>query len=348
MGGDVRRGRDNPPMSTPETTSLAIFIRRFRLPVAMIAGVGLFGVLGYMFLFGWSFRDAEFMTVITLSTIGYDRVRPLGPGGEAFTTLVIVMGLVSVFALLAATTELIASGELERTVRRTRVKREIGGLYDHFVVCGYGRVGRAATEEFRKQGLPVVVIDVSPEVSAELEDARIPHLVGDATREAMLLQAGITRARGLVCAVDSGALNVYITLSARAVRDDLTIVARATDLESIDRLYRAGANRVIQPYAVSGRMLAAVSVRPAVVDFMDLVSITPDLRLEELEVRQGGALDGLSVGDVAAKFRGVTILAVRSGASTVMHAAPDPDLRLASGDVVVALGPVPALGEVSG
>ena len=292
-------------MPTPETTSLAIFIRRFRLPVAMIAGVGLFGVSGYMFLLGWSFRDAEFMTVITLSTIGYDRVRPLGPGGEAFTTLLIVMGLVSVFALLAATTELIASGELERTVRRTRVKREIGGLYDHFVVCGYGRVGRAATEEFRKQGLPVVVIDVSPEVVGRARAMPAsPTWSGDATREAMLLQAGITRARGLVCAVDSVALNVYITLSARAVRDDLTIVARATDLESIDRLYRAGANRVIQPYAVSGRMLAAVSVRPAVVDFMDLVSITPDLRLEELEVRQGGALDGLSVGDVAAQIPG--------------------------------------------
>ena len=188
-------------MATLETTSLAIFIRRFRLPVAMIAGVGLFGVLGYMVLLGWSFRDAEFMTVITLS--------------------------------------------------------------------------------------------------------------------------------------------------ARAVRDDLTIVARATDLESIDRLYRAGANRVIQPYAVSGRMLAAVSVRPAVVDFMDLVSITPDLRLEELEVRQGGALDGLSVGDVATKYRGVTILAVRSGASTMMRAAPDPDVVLVAGDVVVALGPVAALGDVA-
>jgi len=335
-------------MPTPETTSLAIFIRRFRLPVAMIGGVALIGILGYMLLLGWSFRDAEFMTVITLSTIGYDRVRPLGPGGEAFTTLLIIMGLVSVFALLAATTELIASGELERTVRRTRVKREIGGLYDHFVVCGYGRVGRAATEEFRKQGLPVVVIDASPEVATDLEDARIPHLVGDATREATLLQAGIARARGLVCAVDSVALNVYIALSARALRDDLNIVARATDLESIDRLYRAGANRVIQPYAVSGRMLAAVSVRPAVVDFMDLVSITPDLRLEELEVRKGGALDGMNVGEVARNYRGVTILAVRSGSSTVMRAAPDPDVVLASGDVVVVLGPVGALAEVSG
>jgi len=316
--------------------------------VAMIGGVALIGILGYMLLLGWSFRDAEFMTVITLSTIGYDRVRPLGPGGEAFTTLLIIMGLVSVFALLAATTELIASGELERTVRRTRVKREIGGLYDHFVVCGYGRVGRAATEEFRKQGLPVVVIDASPEVATDLEDARIPHLVGDATREATLLQAGIARARGLVCAVDSVALNVYIALSARALRDDLNIVARATDLESIDRLYRAGANRVIQPYAVSGRMLAAVSVRPAVVDFMDLVSITPDLRLEELEVRKGGALDGMNVGEVARNYRGVTILAVRSGSSTVMRAAPDPDVVLASGDVVVVLGPVGALAEVSG
>jgi len=334
-------------MPTPETTSLAIFIRRFRIPVVMICSVAVLGVAGYMVLLDWSFRDAVFMTVVTLSTIGYQEVRPLGPGGDAFTTLLIVMGLVSVFALLAASTELIASGELERTVRRSRVKREIGGLYDHFVVCGYGRVGRAATEEFRKQDLPVVVIDINPESGAELEDARIPHLIADATREATLLQAGITRARGLVCAVDSVALNVYITLSARAVRDDLTIVARATDLESIDRLYRAGANRVIQPYAVSGRMLAGVSVHPAVIDFLDLVSINPDLRLEELEVRTGGPLEGLAVREVATTFRGVTILAVRSGSSTVMRPAPDPDVVLAAGDVVVALGPVSTLGEIA-
>jgi voltage-gated potassium channel len=334
-------------VSTSETTSLAIFIRRFRIPVVLIVGVGLFGVVGYMILLDWSFRDAVFMTVVTLSTIGYQEVRPLGVGGEAFTTLLIVLGLISVFALLAASTELIASGELERTVRRTRVKREIGGLYDHFVVCGYGRVGRAATEEFRKQGLPIVVIDINPESGEDLDDARIPHLIADATREATLLQAGIARARGLVCAVDSVALNVYITLSARAVRDDLTIVARATDLESIDRLYRAGANRVIQPYAVSGRMLAAVSVRPAVIDFMDLIAISPDLRLEEVEVRKGGTLDGIMVREVPSRFRGVVILAVRAGASTVMQPAPDPEVMLHSGDVVVALGPVAALGELA-
>lgn len=227
------------------------------------------------------------------------------------------------------------------------MKREIGGLYNHFVVCGYGRVGRSATEEFRKQGLPVVVIDTNQDIAQELEDARIPHLIADATREATLVQAGITRARGLVCAVDSVALNVYITLSARAVREDLTIVARATDLESIDRLYRAGANRVIQPYAVSGRMLAAVSVRPAVIDFLDLVSITPDLRLEELEIRAGGALDGMPVGDVPTHFRGVTILAVRSGSSTMMRAAPDPEIVMQPGDVVVILGPVTALSDLA-
>jgi voltage-gated potassium channel len=334
-------------MVTRETSGLTVFVRRFRLPFAMIVGVGLFGVLGYMTLLGWSFRDAVFMTVMTLSTVGYQEVRPLGPGGEAFTTLLIVLGLISVFALLAATTELIASGELERTLRRSRVKREIGGLYNHFVVCGYGRVGRSATEEFRKQGLPVVVIDTNQDIAQELEDARIPHLIADATREATLVQAGITRARGLVCAVDSVALNVYITLSARAVREDLTIVARATDLESIDRLYRAGANRVIQPYAVSGRMLAAVSVRPAVIDFLDLVSITPDLRLEELEIRAGGALDGMPVGDVPTHFRGVTILAVRSGSSRMMRAAPDPEIVMQPGDVVVILGPVTALSDLA-
>jgi voltage-gated potassium channel len=328
-------------------TSLELLIRRFRLPAAIIVGVGVFGVVGYMAFLGWSFRDAWFMTVITLSTIGYSTVRPLGPGGEALTTVLIVLGLVGVFALLAASTELIVSGELERSLRRTRVRREIGGLYDHFIVCGYGRVGRAAAEEFRKQGRQVVIVDTKPEIGIELEDARIPHLVGDATREALLLEAGITRARGLVCAVDSVALNVYITLSARALRDDLTIVARATDSESIDRLYRAGANRVIQPYAVSGRMLAAVSVQPAVIDFLDLVSTTPDLRLEELEVRSGSAIEGLSVQETAARFRGVNLLAVRPQFSGVLQPAPEPELTLAAGDVIVLLGTIDALREIA-
>jgi voltage-gated potassium channel len=334
-------------MASPENSSLDIFIRRFRLPMALIIAVGIFGVAGYMLFLSWSFRDAVFMTVITLSTIGYSTVRPLGPGGDAFTTVLIVMGLISVFALLAATTELIASGELERSLRRTRVKREIGGLYNHFIVCGYGRVGRAATEEFRKQGLPVVVLDTKPSAADDLEAAKIPHLAGDATREAVLLQAGITRARGLVCAVDAVALNVYIALSARALREDLTIVARATDSESIDRLYRAGANRVIQPYAVSGRMLAAVSVRPAVIDFLDLVAITPDFRLEEIEVKEGGPLDGTAIQDVPTRFRGVTVLAVRTAASPMMRAAPEPETVLAAGDVVVVLGTIGALGDVS-
>jgi len=334
-------------MDPMENSSLGILIRRFRLPMALIIAVGVFGVAGYMAFLSWSFRDAVFMTVITLSTIGYGTVRPLGPGGDAFTTVLIVLGLISVFALLAATTELIASGELERSLRRTRVKREIGGLYNHFIVCGYGRVGRAATEEFRKQGLPVVVLDTKASAAEDLEAAKIPHLAGDATREAVLLQAGITRARGLVCAVDAVALNVYITLSARALRDDLTIVARATDSESIDRLYRAGANRVIQPYAVSGRMLAAVSVRPAVIDFLDLVAVTPDLRLEEIEVVAGGRLDGVAVQDVPGRFRGVSVLALRAIASPLMRAAPEPGTILAAGDVVVVLGTVGALDEVT-
>jgi voltage-gated potassium channel len=334
-------------MEPLDASSLRVFVYRFRLPMALILGAGVFGIVGYVVLLGWSFRDAAFMTVITLSTIGYSEVRPLGLGGEVFTTLVIIFGLVAVFALLAASTELIASGELERTLRRSRVKRQIGGLYDHFIVCGYGRVGSAATEEFRKVGQRVVVIDTKPELAEDLQEEGIPHLIADATRESTLLAAGISRARGLVCAVDSVALNVYITLTARDIREDLNIVSRATDTESIDRLYRAGANRVIQPYAVSGRMLAAVSVRPAVVDFMDLVSITPDLRIEEVTVPTGGSLDGMTVSQVATAFRGVAVLAVRSGTSPIMRAAPDPELVLTPGDLVVALGPVTALAALA-
>jgi len=311
--------------------------------------VGLLGICGFVVLLGWSFRDAAFFTVITLSTIGFDKNRSLGPGGEIFTVVLIVLGLIAVFSILAATTELITSGELERSVRRNRMKRQIDGLYAHYIVCGYGRVGRSAAEEFRREGAKVLVIDQKEEYAQELEQLGIPYLIADASREATLIQAGILRARGLVCGLDTNERNVYITLSARALREDLQIVARASDSESIDRLSRAGANRVIQPYAISGRMLASLSMRPAVIDFLDMVSITPDLRLEELEIPEGGVLMNMRVGDVSHAYPGANVLAVKSdaGPSPMMHTAPREDHVLGAGDIIVVLGPVAAVNAMA-
>ncbi len=331
----------------PANTTIRALVRRYRLPLGMLVAATLYGVAGYTILLGWGLLDALYMTVITLSTIGYQEVRPLDSAGEVFTISLIVFGLVTVFAFLAATTEVIMSGDLQARLRRVRVRRENGHLRGHFVICGYGRVGRAAAEEFTGQGLPVVVIDHDRGIADELAASGVPHLCADATREASLRDAGIEHARGLVCALDSDALNVYVTLTGRALRSELLVVARASTPESTDRLKRAGADRVVQPYALSGRLMASISIRPAVVDFLDLVAVAPDLRLEELVVRAGGVADGMLVGEVPARFPGVTVLAVRPDGAGDMLASPAPSTALRQGDLLVALGPVAALQDMA-
>jgi voltage-gated potassium channel len=331
----------------PTGMTIRALAGRYRLPGGMLVAATAYGIAGYVLLLGWSLREAVYMTVVTLSTVGFREVRPLGATGEVFTITLILFGLITVFAFLGATTEVITSGRLQATLRRRRVRHDIGGLRDHFIVCGYGRVGRAAVLEFTQQGIPVVVIDHRPEVAQELDDAGLPHLCDDASREGTLRAAGISDARGLVCALDSDALNVYVTLTGRALKPDLLVVARASDPESTDRLQRAGADRVIQPYALSGKLMASVAIRPAVVDFLDLVAVAPDLRLEELMVRAGSVVDGLRVDDVPDRFPGVTILARRPAGSWEMQPQPPAGTVLAPGDLLVALGPVAALGDMA-
>jgi voltage-gated potassium channel len=179
------------------------------------------------------------------------------------------------------------------------------------VIGAYGRVGRAVAEELTRQDLPLVVIEPQEALIPTLEEHAIPYLAGDPTAEEVLGRAGIVRARALVCAVDSDAANVYITLTARALNPRLVIVARASDPASVDTLVRAGADRVVSPYLLSGRRMAFLAQHPAVVDFLDLTSIVPDLRLEQIVVQPGAVLDGTTVAAASAAYRDATILAVR-------------------------------------
>ncbi|MFN8110564.1 MAG: potassium channel protein [Thermoleophilia bacterium] len=330
------------------TTTLPGLIRRHRPAVFAMVGVTLYGIVGYMVFLGWSLREAAYMTVITLSTIGYKEVRPLGTGGELFTMSLILFGVTTLFAVFfAASTEIVMSGDLQKVIRRARVRRDIGSLRDHYIICGFGRVGVAAANEFVAQRIPVVIITNNPERDQAVRETGLPYLSEDATSEATLRAAGIEHARGLVCAMDSDALNVYVTLTGRSIRSDLVIVARASSPDSIDRLQRAGADRVVQPYTLSGRLMASLSMRPAVVDFVDLVSADHALRLEELMVRAGSVLDGLMVADVAARFEGTTMLALQPARTGTLIPAPPPETRLGPGDLVVVLGPVPALHDMA-
>lgn len=283
------------------------------------------------------------MTVITLSTVGYLLVEPLGPGGEAFTMIVLFVGLGAVFVVLGTLTEIVVSGDLADYSRGVRVNRKIDRLNDHHVVCAYGRVGRAAVRQFREAGEDVVVLDTDERLRPLMERDGLIHLLADPSEEDVLRRAGIDRAKGLVCAVDSDATNVFIVLTARALQPDLHIVARASRTESVERLFRAGADRVVQPYELSGEHMASLAMHPSVVDFFDLSRIGPGLRVEEIEVTDRSRLIGERVGEATSFSDGaLTTLALRRANGSVIS-LPSAELTLGVGDILVVYGRIEAL-----
>lgn len=321
-------------------------VTRFRLPVALLASALAYGVAGYVVIEGWSFLDALYMSVTTLTTVGYREVHPLSTPGRIFTITLVLFGVLILFAAIGSMAQLLISGELGQPLRRRRMQRRIDALKNHYVICAYGRVGRAAASEFRQQGTPFVVVEPQVSLVPLMEEHDVPYISADPTQEAVLIQAGIEHAKGLVCAVDSDAINVYITLTARTLNPKLSIVSRSSAPESVDQLQRAGADRVVSPYTLSGRRMAALALQPAVVEFIDMVAVAPDLRLEEIVVGAGSPLDGRTVGEATGERRELMILAVKKSGAELIP-SPDRDLRLSAGDLVVALGPVPVLGELA-
>lgn len=242
---------------TPMRSSNEQIIRRFRVPGLFLLVTVAYGTVGYMLLVqGASVIDGIYWTVLTLGGVGYRDTFRLGDGAEAFSISLIVMLLISVALFIGAGTNLVASGDLTRRVRRRRVTRSLDALSNHLIVCGYGRVGRVVVTDLQIDGTPVAVVDNDPSHEETLVEAGIPHLISEPEHESVLRRLGIHRARGLICAVDSDAVNVYITLTARALCPDLTIVARASDPDSIEVLQRAGADSVVSPYIVSGKQMA--------------------------------------------------------------------------------------------
>lgn len=315
-------------------------LERFKLPLGILALAVLYGVLGYVLIFGWAVVDAVYMTAITLTTVGYREVEPIdSAAAKLFTISVLVVGLGAVFAGIGVFANMIGSGELSEIARRRKVRREVRGLVDHYIVCAYGRVGRSVVEELRRQDVALMVVDTDPRLEERLVADGVPHLIADPSEEEVLRQVGVERARGLICAVDSDEVNVYITLTARALNPRLTIVARASRRQSLQALGKAGADHVISPYKLSGHRMAALSLRPALLDFIDMVTVGPDLRLDEIVVRDGSRLVGMTVDSACASHGGVTILAHKRKTESQLAAPPRGDTLLAAGDLVVAFGP---------
>jgi voltage-gated potassium channel len=321
-------------------------LARSRLPVlVVILAIG-YGTAGYWLIEGKSLLDAFYATMLALSTLGVEAGPPPDPGGKVFTVSLILVGVVALFTAIGVGTQVVASGDLGRWLRMNQVTRSIGRLSGHYVICAYGRVGRAVLEELRRRDYTSVVIESKPELEPLLEEHGVRYISGDPADETVLRQAGIERARGLICAVDSDAANVFITLTARALNPELRIVARASEGASIDKLVRAGADEVVSPSGLTGRRMAVLALQPSVLEVLDLLNLGSDIRLEEVAVRTGTHLDGLTIAAARARYAGVAILALKKPGSDV-SANPDHEVRLAPGDLIVALGPAEILNRMA-
>jgi voltage-gated potassium channel len=315
-------------------------LRRLLFPVVVLFALLVAGTLGFQAVEGWGWFDALYMTVITITTVGFMEVHPLGPAGRVFTMALSLGGVFTAFYAAAEFIRAVVTGEIRTLLGRQRMESRLEKLSGHLVICGYGRMGRLAAEEFSSAGLPFVVVDSDPRV---LEGFALEHgiaLVGDATADDVLRRAGVERARALVSAAASDADNLFITMSARLISERLFIVARAESEGAELKLRRAGASRVVAPYAIGGHRVAQAVLRPNAMDFIELATRTGhlELQIEEVEVHEASPLVGQSL--KASPIRselGIIIVAIKKPAGK-MAFNPSPETSLAAGDLLITLG----------
>jgi len=294
------------------------------------------GTVGYVIL-GFGFVDALYQTVTTITTVGFREVRPLSTVGEFFTIALILVGVGTALYTFGVLLEALIEGHLRQQLGRWRMERRIGRMTGHFIICGWGRVGQASVLYLNALGKQVVVVDRDPD---RLQGLNHPTVLGDVTDDSILQAAGIEHAHALIAALNTDADNVYVTLSSRALRPDLVIIARARTEDSRSKLLRAGANRAVNPQLIGGRRMAAFALQPHVAEFLDVVmhDETLDYRIEEMKITSASPLVGRRLADTALGLTtGALVLAIRT-ASGQFIANPAPDTRLDPDTILIALG----------
>lgn len=303
-----------------------------------------YGVVGYA-SFGFGVIDAVYMTALALTTAGIDPVDEFSGAAKVFTISLTVLGWITFIVVLAIVITSITERRLAIGARRRRMQNRVNALSNHFIVCAYGRVGRAVAREFESEGTPFVVLDTKVELEERMISDGVLYTIADPTQESVLRDAGAERARGLICAVDSDADNVYMTMTARAINPTLYIVARASEPDSPEHLFRAGADRVISPYVSSGRHMALLGLRPRVVDYLDIAGLGENkLRLEEILIEGSSPFVGATVAEVCGDA--IPLLIRRN----VGHLVPRPEGQeeLEAGDLLVVVGEQRMLRPVEG
>jgi len=280
------------------------------------------------------------MTVITLTTVGFQEVHPLSRAGKIFTMFLIVSGVGFILYFLSNITRMMIEGTLKDVFGRRKLEKQISQIGEHYIVCGFGRIGRTVSQLLREKPMEVVVIEKDPGCIPLFQEKNIFYVSGEATSEENLLKAGILRARGLVAAASSDADNVYITLTARGLNPGLFILARAAEESSIIKLTRAGADKVVSPYDIGARSMANTILRPTVIDFIDLAmhNRSLDLQMEELTVGEQSEIKDFTLMESAIrKDFDLIVVAIKKGTGEMIF-NPSPQAKIQVGDILVALG----------
>jgi len=314
--------------------------KRFKIVLVILALVISFGTIGYTIIEGWSPLESLYMTVITLSTVGFREVYPLSPTGKIFTMMVVVFGVGGAAYTASIVGKMIVEGEIRKVLGRRKMEKSLKGLKDHYIVCGYGRVGRRVCKEFCIRRVPFVVVEKSSQVIEKIERDGFLFVQGDSTEDSVLTNAGIEKAKGLVSAVANEADNVFIVLSARQLNPDLFITARADSDPAETKIKRAGANKVVSPYKIGGIRMALTTLRPNLVDFMKVVTFDKEtgVVIEEIEIKPNSSLTQSTLKDspIRKEF-GIMVAGVKKPGKDVFL-NPSPETKIEAGDILIVIG----------
>ena len=312
------------------------------ISIVLIISIIVFGTLGYMVIEGWNFRDSLFMTFITITTVGYQEVHDLSANGEIFTIFLLILGVGIIFYILSLEAKVLIEGQLKGIFERRTLKKKIDDLKNHYIICGYGRMGKIIASELVAKGVDLVVIEKNPQQSDRQDRLLIE---GDATIDESLKSAGIEKAKGIVSVLPTDAENLFLVLSARELNPNISIVTRAKDEDAENKLSRAGADRVVSPYHAGSVKIANLILKPAVVDFLEFATMDGnfELQLEEIIFQETSKFVHKTLEESAiGRDLRIIIVAIKKSNGN-MEFNPSSKSIIEAGDTLIALGEISKL-----
>ena len=323
-------------------------VRHLRISVGLLVTVIAVGTLGYSLIEGWHPFDALYMTIITLSTVGFKAVHDMSSEGKLFTIFLIISGTGMIAYTLSSLLQFTLEGQLRKILGRKKLESRISKLKDHYIICGFGRIGHLICREFQSRPLPFVVVEKDPHLIERLDREGYMYVDGDATDDASLQAAGIDAAKGLITAVSSDTDNVYITLTARGLNPKLYILARAGLEGSEKKLMRAGASKVISPYTIGANRMAQAILRPSVVDFIEIATKSEhlELQIEEIAIAADSVLAGKTLIDSGIKqSMGIIIVGIKQVDGHMVFNPPAYKV-IEANSVIIILGEQPSIDQL--